>query len=38
MYAQDGGVGEFNLWVYQDYAKAMLEAAAPAHVPRLAQH
>jgi len=29
MYAQDGGVGEFSLWVYQDYAKAMLEAAAP---------
>ena len=29
MYAQDGGAGEFALWVYQDYAKAMLEAAAP---------
>jgi hypothetical protein len=29
MYAQDGGVGEFNLGVYEDYAAAMLEAAAP---------
>jgi hypothetical protein len=29
MYAQDGGFGEFQLWIYQDYAQAMLEAAAP---------
>lgn len=29
MYAQDGGVGEFKLSVYEDYAAAMLEAAAP---------
>jgi hypothetical protein len=28
MYAQDGGVGEFSLPVYEDYAKAMLEAAS----------
>jgi hypothetical protein len=35
MYAEDGGVGEFSLCVYEDYAKAMLEAAAP-HLMRTA--